>query len=228
MAGRWARWMVLALGVALLPGAAPKTDWTRHVTVTATGAYVLGNPAAKVKLVEYASYTCPHCAHYANDSKAPIRRDFIADGSTSVELRHAVRDRLDFIATLLARCGGPARFFATSDAIFAAQESWMDKAIAFERANAERLSKMPRDDAVREEARATGLFAIAEAEGVPAKKLDACLADAEQQKLIGAMADRAWNEEHIPGTPSFTINGTQVPNAASWAMLEPALRAAKK
>ena len=215
---------VLLLCLFSLSAAAPKVDWTRRVTITPAGAYVMGNPAAKVRLIEYLSMTCPHCAHYAAESKLPLRRDFVARGTTSVELRHAVRDRLDFVATLAARCGGPARFFGNVEAILAGQQGWIDKGAAFEQANAARLEKLPIADAVRQEARGAGIDAIMAARGVPAAMLDKCLADPAQQKLVGAMTDAAWNDAHIPGTPAFVVNGNMVTNAASWATLEPALK----
>ncbi|MCB8828310.1 DsbA family protein, partial [Escherichia coli] len=52
---------------AALVAAAPAADWTRHVTQTAKGAFVLGNPAAPIKLVEYGSYTCSHCAAFSKE-----------------------------------------------------------------------------------------------------------------------------------------------------------------
>lgn len=214
--------------VALSAAAPPKIDWTRKVTMTPTGAFVMGNPAARVKLVEYVSYTCPHCAHYVAESKEAMRQQFIAKGGTSIELRHAVRDRLDFIATLLARCGGAARFFGTSEAIFAAQNDWIDKGASYEQANGEKLNAMPRDEGLKLEARASGLAAIVEARGVTPAQIDKCLTDAAQQKLIGDMTDQAWNGARIPGTPAFAINGTIVADAASWAALKPALVAAQK
>jgi protein-disulfide isomerase len=214
--------------VALSAAAAPRIDWTRRVVATSTGAYVMGNPAAPMKLVEYVSYTCPHCAHYVAESKDVVRRDYVASGRTSVEVRHAVRDRLDFIATLVARCGGAARFFGNSEAIFAAQEAWIEKGAAYESANADKLNAMPRDEALKVEARESGLAALVEARGVSAAQIDKCLADPAQQKLVGDMADQAWNGAHIPGTPAFAINGAIIPNAASWAALQPALKAAQK
>lgn len=127
--------VLAGLAVAALAAAAPAVDWTKKVTQTPAGAFVLGNPAAKTHLVEYVSYTCPHCAHFTNESNAALRGKYIATGGTAVEIRHAVRDPLDLAATLIARCAGPAHFFATHEKLFATQEQWFEKGVQYWQAN---------------------------------------------------------------------------------------------
>ncbi len=132
---------LIALGfgtIALAQG----RDWTTVVGKSANGSFVVGNPKAKVKLVEYVSYTCPHCAHFIAESAQGLRGQMVRSGSTSVELRNAVRDKLDLTAALLARCTGPQRFFATTDAMFAAQEDWFTRGSRFEATNAARLATL--------------------------------------------------------------------------------------
>ncbi len=82
-------------------------DWTGVVTKSANGSFVIGNRNAKVKLVEYVGDTCPHCAHFIAESGSVLRGQMVRSGSTSVELRNAVRDWLDLTAAQLARCTGP-------------------------------------------------------------------------------------------------------------------------
>ena len=210
----------LALG-ALALAAATKADWTQRVSQTAAGTYVLGNPAAPRKLVEYASYTCSHCAHFSGQSSAPLRK-LVATGRVSVEFRHALRDRLDLTAALLARCAGPSRFFAASEAIFAAQDDWMQKGIAFETANAEKVNEAGPVEGAKLLARETGLAGLVARFGVTPQKADQCLADAAQAKLLVAQTNEAWGTRKIPGTPHFLINGTAV-DANDWAALAPRL-----
>lgn len=201
--------------------AATSVDWTRRVSQTAAGAYVLGNPAAPKKLVEYASYTCSHCAHFSGEASAPLKKA-VATGKVSVEFRHALRDRLDLTAALLARCAGPARFFETSEAIFAAQNDWMQKGAAYESANGEKVSQAGPIDGTKLLARESGLLTLVGRFGVTAQKADQCLADPAQQKLLVAQTNEAWDTRQIPGTPHFLINGTSV-DATSWAGLAPRL-----
>ena len=205
------------------PVAPAAVDWTRKISMTPEGAYVLGNPAAKVRLIEYVSYTCSHCAHYVGEASAPLKTGYVRGGNTAIELRHAVRDRFDFTATLLARCGGANRFFGNTEAIMAAQTNWLAKASAYEQAAAG--SAPPAiDEGVRAIAKATGLDALMQGRGYTPQQIDACLTDDAQQKLIGEMTQAAFNR--IEGTPSFELNGSVLAGVHNWATLEPQIKAA--
>lgn len=201
-------------GAALL--AATKADWTKQVTPTPTGTYVVGNPAAPKKLVEYASYTCNHCASFAGEASAPLKAA-IASGKVSVEFRHAIRDTLDLSAAILARCAGPARFTAASEAIFAAQDQLFAKA--------EKVTLPPGNDVVaaaKAYANGTGLLPIIARHGVTPARAEQCLSDKAEYARIEAMTREAWSERKIPGTPHFLINGAPV-DAHNWATLAPRL-----
>ncbi|RZM10626.1 MAG: protein-disulfide isomerase, partial [Sphingomonas sp.] len=122
---------VLLASLFLLAGAAPARDWTQTVTPAPSGFYVVGNPAAKVKLAEWASYTCPHCGHFAAESASVLKDRMIRNGSVSLEVRHLIRDPLDLAAVIVARCGAPRGFLARHVAIFAGQDAWMQKGATF-------------------------------------------------------------------------------------------------
>jgi len=209
--------------------AAPvKRDWLAAAVATPRGSYVVGNPAARVKLVEYLSYTCSHCAAFSGEGWPGLKRDYLARGRASIEVRHAIRDQMDLAAALIARCDGPSRFLAHSEAIFAAQGDWMTKGIFFETQNAERLAKMKPTPALIETAAGTGLEALARSRGMAPAKIRACLSNEVQQKLLSAQAKEAWATRKIPGTPAFLLNGKLVPDASSWAALKPPLDTALK
>jgi protein-disulfide isomerase len=204
-----------------LAAAAPAVDWTSKVTQTAEGAFVLGNPAASTKLVEYVSYTCDHCARFVTESSAPLKSTYIASGGTSVEVRHAVRDPIDFAAAVLARCTGPTRFFAAHERLFATQDQWFPRGISYAQANEAMLEKAAPAERIKLLAKGTGLAAVV---GVNDAQANRCLADSAKQKPILAMADEAWRTRAIPGTPHFLVNGTAAANVTSWAALEPRLK----
>lgn len=216
--------LLLALLLApLLSGAAPAArDWTSSVARTAQGAYVIGNPGAKVKLVEYLSYTCSHCAHFA-ESSARVLKGFVKSGSTRVEIRHAVRDKVDLAATVVAQCAGPAQFWATSEAIFAAQADWHDRGHRFEQVNARRMALYPEPAQLRAIADGSGLSEIGRAHGLTDAAITACFADEAALLRFAAMSGAAF--ARISGTPSFELNG-QLVEKADWAALEAKLRAA--
>ncbi len=215
--------LLLALIAFATVGAAP-VDWTRTVTRTPGGAYVMGNPKAKVRLVEYLSYSCPHCAHFAGESAVPIRSRYVARGVVAVEMRNAVRDRFDFAAALLARCGGPARFFGFSEALFAAQDALMGKAQAYEASNPQ-PDTAPVSDVLTGVANGSGMVALLAAQGLSPAAAHACLTDKAAQDAVLAMTREAWEVRKIKFTPTFLVNGRDMgPN--DWATLEPKLRAA--
>lgn len=215
--------LVLAFAAAALAiAAAPAVDWTKRVTQTPEGAFVLGNPAAKTRLVEYVSYTCDHCAHFSNESSAPLKTGYVATGSTAVEVRHAVRDPIDLAATLLARCTGPSRFFAAHEKLFATQEQWFGAGVRYAQANQDALEKAPGPERVKMLAKAAGLGPLV---GLSDQQVNACLGDPAMQKPVMAMTNEAWGTRKIPGTPHFLLNGQSADNVTSWAALEPRLSA---
>nr|WP_246350637.1 thioredoxin domain-containing protein [Sphingobium boeckii] len=190
------------------------------------GSYVIGNPAAKTKLVEYLSYTCSHCAEFSQQGAAVLKRDYIARGRTSIEVRHAIRDTMDYAAALLARCDGPAKFLGHSDAIFAAQGDWYTQGLFFEASNGKRLAAMNITQQLTALTLGSGLDSLMRKRGMSEQRIGACLANAAQQKLMEDQASEAWDTRKIPGTPAFYLNGALVKDTGTWAALKPKLDAA--
>lgn len=211
---------LLIVAALALAAAAPAADWTKRVSQTAQGAFVLGNPAAKTRLVEYVSYTCDHCARFVGEASAPLKSGYVAGGGTAVEVRHAVRDPIDLAATLLARCTGPARFFAAHEKLFATQAQWFAQGVRYAQSNHAALEEAAPGDRLKLLANAAGLPAIV---GLPEARANACLADQAAHKPVLAMTDEAWRTRSIPGTPYFLLNGQGADGVASWAALEPRL-----
>ncbi|MBV8238079.1 MAG: thioredoxin domain-containing protein [Sphingomonas sp.] len=213
---------LLALLAAAPLVAAPRA-WVSVAAPAPKGSYVIGNPAARVKLVEYASYTCPHCGHFARESAAVLKGKMIASGSLSLEVRSAVHDRYDLVAAMLARCSGPAIFPRLHDALFAGQEQWLQRAQDFDSSNGQRLGMYGAAAQYRAMAQGAGLDAIARNAGMTQAAIDQCLAD---PKVAEAVVERANAiSDKIAGTPAFEINGKLV-QGVDWAKLEPMLRAA--
>jgi protein-disulfide isomerase len=214
---------VFAMLALLTIGAAP-VDWSKTVTRAPNGAYVMGNPKAKVRLIEYLSYSCPHCAHFTGEASAPLKAKFVSKGSVAVEFRNAVRDRYDFAAALLARCGGATKFFAQNEALFAGQDTLLQRASAHEAG-----SNLPEgtsiNDVLADMAAGAGLTEFMAARGVPTAATNACLTNKAEQDAVLAMTKEAWQVRKIQGTPWFVINGQTI-GATDWAGLEPKLRAA--
>ena len=217
------RILLAAFGGLLLTGAAP-VNWTKTVTRAPNGAYVLGNPKAKVRLVEYLSYSCSHCAHFTKEASAPLKAAFVEKGTVAVEIRHAVRDRYDFTAALLARCGGGTKFFGNNDAIFAAQNALLAKAQSYDAAD-KLPANSPTDKVLVGVAQGSGLMALMAARGVTPAAARACLTSKAEQDVVMAMAKEAWETRKISGTPALLINDVDG-GPPAWEAVELKLRAA--
>jgi len=201
-------------------------DWLQVSHRTADGAIVIGNPAAKVHIVEYLSLTCSHCAALSAGAMAPLRRDYIARGLASLEVRHAVRDGFDFAASLLLRCDSPARYLGSIEALYATQPQWMERA-----ASASALpgfDTMPPDTRLAAAAKAAGFQGFFQGRGMKPAAYAACLADMKAKEQLSAMASNSWERDQIPGTPTIEINGRRQDQIHSWPDLEPAIKAALK
>jgi protein-disulfide isomerase len=154
-----------------------------------------------------------------SEASEPLRTRYVAGGKTSVEVRNAVRDRYDMTAAMLARCGGPRRFFGNHEALFANQDAWMEKLMAYDQSaprNPDQVTTM------RDIGRNTGLYDLMKKRGFTEAQLDACIADPVANKAVMAMTEEAWKTLKIHGTPAFTVNGALV-DGSSWEKLQPAL-----
>lgn len=219
--------LALTAGLMML-GAAPATptNWLDTASVGPNGAIVTGKPNAKVRLVEYVSYTCGHCARFIGEASSPLKRDYIAKGLVAVELRNAVANQFDFTASLVARCGAPNRFHGNTELIMATQAQWMGQANGFLKANGPRLSKMPIDAQLKAAVRGLGLDRIMAKRGYTAAQLDTCVTNKAAQNTLLSLTREALETQKISGTPTFVINGTTLENAGSWTIVEPAIKTA--
>ena len=200
-------------------------DWNHVVTLQPNGAYMLGNPAAKTRLVEYFSYTCSHCAHFMVDAMGPLRTGWIRQGLVAIEFRNLVRDPYDATAALLARCGGKARFLANHEALFNNFEAWMPKIEAFAAARDPNTPARDQATALSEIADKTGLTALFAKRGLTEAAQRACLGDNDQFSSIIAMTKEATEKMGVTGTPSFLVNNKLIEDAHNWATLKPELPA---
>ncbi len=215
---------VASLAVPSIAAAqAPSTqqDWSRSVEVTADGGFRIGNPNASVKLVEYASLTCPHCADFANQGMGPLVAKYIRSGRVSFEFRNYILNGIDVAASLLARCAEPAAFFPLADRIFATQETWFGRLQSLSQAEKDRIVTLPREQVFAEVARASGLLELAAQNGVTAERARQCMADPAALGRLERMAQAA-QALGVDGTPTFFLNGRKL-EVNSWPEIEPLL-----
>jgi protein-disulfide isomerase len=201
-------------------------DWSTVVTPTAQGGFLMGNPKAKVKLIEYGSLTCPHCRAFDEEGVQPLIDNYVKGGKVSYEFRNYVRDPFDIAASLIARCNGAKSFFPLARALYKDQPNWVMKIQQAPQSQIESLQNLPPEKQFLEIAKVADLQQWAAMRGVPTAKSTQCLTNQAKVDQLVQMNSDATNTYDLPGTPTFIINGKMVENAATWDVLEPKLKAA--
>ncbi len=213
--------------VTAAPVPAPNNgDWSTIVSKTPEGGFVMGNPNAKVKLVEFGSMTCPHCAEFDHEGGKALIDNYVKKGLVSWEIRNFVRDPFDMTATLLARCSGEAGFFGLTRNLFADQQEWIGKVQSADQAQLQALQGAPPAQQFSTIADLAGLKQYVSMRGVPRAKADQCLSDEAAINQLVQMNTDASSAYNIPGTPAFLINNSLVENVANWELLEPKIKEA--
>jgi len=225
---------LLALALASLVLAAPaatpaqqrpaQRDWTQAVAVTPEGGFRMGNPAAPVKVVEYLSLTCPHCAHFAHEGTPRLIANHVRTGRVSLEYRNYVLNAYDLAATFLSRCAAPARYFALSHELLGSQSAWMGRMQNLTVAQRTELRGLPPLQAMQRIVPLLGLDPVAARHGMSPAAQRTCLSDQAAFDRIGAMRQAA-DAAGVAGTPTFAINGT-VLQVNDWPSIEQAIRQA--
>jgi protein-disulfide isomerase len=173
----------LSVALADAPEKVPMTDLMKP---EALPDMILGDTKAPVTIVEYASMTCPHCAHFQETTFPELKKRYIDTGKVRYIFREFPLDNLAAAAFMLARCAGEldsSKYYAMIDTMFAQQRTWaVEKPIP-------------------------PLMTIAKQAGFTEKSFDECLAN---QKLLSGIEDvrqRAIKEFQVDSTPTFFING---------------------
>ena len=203
-------------------------DWTRTIVQTPEGGIRMGNPNAKVKLVEFFSFTCPHCAVFATTAIGPLTDKYVRSGQVSFELRSALRDALDFSVALSAHCVAPKDFFGVVEDVMGAQQDWESKASDWIGAHQAELSAPDKSAAIHALMTNSGVEAIVVKHGATPAAIGKCLDDKGIQSTLEKTSNDAWNVRKISGTPGFLINDTLQSAVYDWAALEPKIQAALK
>ncbi|WP_374469721.1 DsbA family protein, partial [Phenylobacterium sp.] len=173
----------------------------------APGDMSLGDPKAKVSVVEYASVTCSHCAAFNAEVFPAFKAKYVDTGRVRYTLKELPTppQQVAVAGFLLARCNGatPDRYFKVVDEVMRSQPRWKAGAIK------------------------PILQEIGRANGVSDAQFDACLTDEAQLAAMEARIERAVREDGVQGTPTFFVNGKPV-DVHTLADLDAAIAAAGK
>ncbi len=208
--------------IATIP--APEgSNWGETVTVSDQDGYVLGNPDAPIKLVEYASHTCGACANFAANGKPGVK-EYVATGVVSFEQRNLVRDPIDLTIATLVRCGADENMQPLSDQAWGELNSFFAN-VQQNGAAYEQAGNMPIDQRFVQIAQAAGLIDFFAARGLSADQQRACLADTDKIESIANNSTAQAEEFGIQATPTFILNGDKL-EVNQWDDIEPLLQRA--
>jgi protein-disulfide isomerase len=154
------------------------------------GDIAMGKDDAPVTIIEYASMTCPHCAHFSNDVFPQLKKKYIDTGKVRFIMREFPLDGLATAAFMLARCAGKDRYYPLIETLFATQRDWVV------RAPLEPLKK------------------IAKQAGISEQAFEDCLNDKKIQDGVEQVRARASKDFKVESTPTFFINGKALKGAA--------------
>jgi protein-disulfide isomerase len=175
--------VVAALGALALAGC------SKGAGTVDTADMTLGDPNAKVKMVEYASLTCSHCGTFNNDVFPAFKAKYIDTGKVHYTFKEFLTPPNEVAAAgfLTARCAGKDKYFNVTDAIFHAQQEMFT----------------------------TGdmrgvLLRIAQSAGLTEEQFNACITDEAALKALNERVEKAIKVDKINSTPSFMINGKKL------------------
>ncbi|MFD2739670.1 DsbA family protein [Sulfitobacter aestuarii] len=179
---------------SLSPLASPANAQSAPSDVDTSGIVemTMGDPEAKVTVIEYASFTCPHCATFHTGPFKQLKADYIDTGKVKFIYREVFFDRFGLWGSMIARCGGQEKFFGIADLIYKGQSDW---------------TSAGEPAAIIEELRKIGRLA-----GLDNEALDACLKDGEKAEALVAWYQQNAEADGINSTPSFVIDGEKHAN----------------
>ena len=181
---------LLGSGQPLMAANAQQTEAT-DAAPTEVVEMVMGAEDAPITVIEYASFTCPHCARFHEEVYPDLVENYVETGQVRFILREIYFDRYGLWAGLVARCGGPQRYFDISALLMEGQREWVAGEPVEVAANLRRV----------------GLSA-----GLSDDQLDVCLTDSSHAQAMVELSVAEAEADQVTGTPSFVINGELYPN----------------
>jgi protein-disulfide isomerase len=175
-------------GPSLLPSMAAQAQ-TADAALPAVEDMVLGQADAPVTVMEYGSYTCPHCASFHAQNFARLKAEYIDTGKVRFVFREVYFDRYGLWAAMVARCGGPTRYFGIHSMLYDKQQDWAGS-----------------DDP---NAVVSDLMQIGKAAGMDQATLDACMKDANMAQAMISAFEANMAADGVEGTPTLFVNGAR-------------------
>ncbi|QRZ12351.1 DsbA family protein [Paracoccus methylovorus] len=188
---------VAALTASALPALAQEAESADNAAEQSLEGNVLpdialGQEDAPVTIIEYASFTCSHCAAFHDQNLPKLKAEYIDTGKVRFIQRDVYFDAVGLWAGILARCGGDEKYYAVSDLVFSDQKNWLDAKSGDEIA--------------------ANLRKIGAKAGMTTEQMDACWNDKQKVADLVATFQTNASADGIEGTPTFIIAGEKVQN----------------
>src|ERR1043165_6419213 len=208
----------------------PGGTWADVANETTAGGFVMGNPNAKVKLVEIGSLFCPYCKRFEDERSPVLVEKYVKTGQVSWEFRpYIIHGPIDMAANLVARCAGLKSFFPLTKALYRDQPTLAAKVEATPQNKLEELQNLPTNQIFVTYANILGLQDWALARGLHVTKSNQCLSDPKMiDREVQLTTDVNSQYPEFSGTPAFVLNGKMLKDVGSWDKLEPELKDALK
>ncbi|WP_298905304.1 DsbA family protein [uncultured Aliiroseovarius sp.] len=175
-----------------LPGVSVAEAQTSDAAIEPAADMFLGDENAPLTVIEYASFTCPHCANFHKDTFKKLKQNYIDTGKIKFVHREVYFDQFGLWAGMVARCGGDERYFGLVDLIYGGQKDWIaDGSPTTIVANLKKLGRTA---------------------GMTDEQMDVCLQDEDSARSLVAAYQQNAGADEITGTPSFIIDGTKYSN----------------
>ena len=213
-----------ASGDALTKVAAPAGKvWSDTVVKTPEGGYKMGNPEAKLQLLEYGAITCPGCAQFSVQSTEELKK-MVDTGVVAMEYRpylvHGIQDIPGF---LLAQCNGPEAFFGLTDQLYANQQEWLGKLSTVKEDEYAAIQAQTPAAQITYLAGKMQLVEFVKARGVSEDAAKMCLADTKAFEALVKQTEKASKDDEVSGTPSLFLNGKRL-ETGDWKDVKIALK----
>ncbi len=196
--------------------------WHAEIERTERG-FRIGNPDAEAALIEFVSYTCGHCATFAQEGEAALDMAVLAPGEATVEVRPVIRNAVDLTVSLLVQCGGADGFKDRHRMFMLGQDEWLEKARNAPQSQQQIWARG--DKASRMNlARALDFDDMLINRGMSRTDVDACINDDQAALALIRNGNADRTEFGVTATPSFALDGELLSDVHSWTTLYPVLK----
>ncbi|MDZ7588253.1 MAG: thioredoxin domain-containing protein [Parasphingorhabdus sp.] len=195
------------------------SKWSETVVQTKEGGYLMGNPDAPIKVVEYFALSCSHCRDFERTAFDELIGDFVESGRVNLELRNFLLGPPDVPFTILTRCGATESYFPLTRQFYENLEADMAPLQQLDQAQYEAAMQLPEKERFLRIAQLFQVYDFFKARGISEDQANQCLTNPENLKQLVDMNKYATDELKVNQTPTIFINGT-ASDIALWPPLK--------